>query len=47
MAGPGIAAALMLGASATQLGTAFIACPESLADDVFVRRYTVRHPDTR
>lgn len=33
MDGAGIAAALKLGASAAQLGTAFIACDESLADD--------------
>ena len=32
MDGAGIAAAMRLGASAAQLGTAFIACPESLAD---------------
>jgi nitronate monooxygenase len=32
MDGAGITAALALGASAAQLGTAFIACPESLAD---------------
>lgn len=32
MDGAGIAASLMLGAAAAQLGTAFIACPESAAD---------------
>lgn len=32
MDGAGIAAALMLGAAAAQLGTAFVACPESSAD---------------
>lgn len=32
MDGAGISAALRLGAGAAQLGTAFIACPESLAD---------------
>lgn len=32
MDGAGIAAVLMLGAAAAQLGTAFIACPESSAD---------------
>jgi nitronate monooxygenase len=32
MDGAGIAACLVLGASAAQLGTAFIACPESSAD---------------
>jgi len=33
MDGAGIAAVLRLGAAAAQLGTAFIACPESQADD--------------
>jgi len=33
MDGAGIGAALKLGATAAQLGTAFIACPESSADD--------------
>ena len=35
MDGAGIAAALALGAAAAQLGTAFIACPESAADDAY------------
>jgi nitronate monooxygenase len=35
MDGAGIAACLVLGASAAQLGTAFIACPESQADAGF------------
>ena len=35
MDGAGIAASLLLGAAAAQLGTAFIACPESSADAGF------------
>jgi nitronate monooxygenase len=35
MDGAGIAAALALGAAAAQLGTAFIACPESAADAAY------------
>lgn len=35
MDGAGIAAALNLGAVAAQLGTAFIACPESAADEAY------------
>ena len=35
MDGAGIAAALDLGAAAAQLGTAFIACPESAADEAY------------
>lgn len=35
MDGAGIAAVLMLGAAAAQLGTAFIACPESAADAAY------------
>jgi nitronate monooxygenase len=37
MDGAGIAAALALGASAAQLGTAFVACDESLADAAYRR----------
>ncbi|QNE06837.1 NAD(P)H-dependent flavin oxidoreductase [Croceicoccus marinus] len=42
MDGAGIAAALDLGAVAAQLGTAFIACPESAADDAY--RAALRGP---
>lgn len=35
MDGAGIAAALNLGAVAAQMGTAFVACPESAADDAY------------
>lgn len=35
MDGAGIAAALNLGAVAAQLGTAFVSCPESAADDAY------------
>jgi nitronate monooxygenase len=35
MDGAGISAALALGAAATQMGTAFIACPESAADGAY------------
>lgn len=35
MDGAGIAAALHLGAAAAQLGTAFVPCPESAADDAY------------
>lgn len=35
MDGAGIAASLLLGASAAQLGTAFILCPESAADSAY------------
>jgi nitronate monooxygenase len=38
MDGRGIAASLSLGAIAAQMGTAFIACPESAADDAFRSR---------
>jgi nitronate monooxygenase len=36
MDGAGIRAALALGASAAQLGTAFIACPEGSADEAYI-----------
>jgi nitronate monooxygenase len=35
MDGAGVAAVLALGAQAAQLGTAFVACPESAADEAF------------
>lgn len=35
MDGAGIAAVLALGANAAQMGTAFVACPESAADDAY------------
>jgi nitronate monooxygenase len=44
MDGAGIAAVLALGAQAAQLGTAFIACPESAADAAF--RAAVQDPRT-
>ena len=37
MDGAGVAAALQLGAEAAQLGTAFVGCPESSADDAYRR----------
>ncbi len=39
MDGAGIAAALLLGASAVQLGTAFVLCPESAADAAYRERF--------
>jgi nitronate monooxygenase len=45
MDGAGIVAALALGASAAQLGTAFIACPESLADAGY--RSALTNPSAR
>jgi len=38
MDGRGIAAALMLGASGVQMGTAFVPCPETGVDPVYVER---------
>ncbi|WP_455874241.1 nitronate monooxygenase [Rhizobium yanglingense] len=40
MDGAGIAAALGLGAIAAQLGTAFVACPESSADEAYRKALT-------
>ncbi|KVN53136.1 NAD(P)H-dependent flavin oxidoreductase [Burkholderia anthina] len=45
MDGAGIAAALSLGAQAAQLGTAFVACPESSADDGY--RKALLGPEAR
>jgi nitronate monooxygenase len=44
MDGAGIAAALALGAQAAQLGTAFVACPESSADTAYRERLTSAQP---
>jgi nitronate monooxygenase len=44
MDGAGISAALRLGASAAQLGTAFIACDESLADEGYRQALAERRP---
>ncbi|AJP59652.1 2-nitropropane dioxygenase [Pandoraea vervacti] len=44
MDGAGIAAALALGAQAAQLGTAFVACPESAADAAYRERLTRPNP---
>ena len=44
MDGAGISAALRLGASAAQLGTAFIACDESLADEGYLRALAEPRP---
>lgn len=38
MDGRGIAASMMLGASGVQMGTAFVACPETRANPAYVRR---------
>lgn len=44
MDGAGIAAVLALGAQAAQLGTAFVACPESSADAAYRERLTGENP---
>ncbi|VVE00914.1 2-nitropropane dioxygenase [Pandoraea communis] len=44
MDGAGIAAVLALGAQAAQLGTAFVACPESSADAAYRERLTGANP---
>lgn len=46
MDGAGLAAALKLGAQAAQLGTAFVACPETSIDEGY-RRAIMRGPDAR
>ena len=45
MDGQGVAAALMLGAAGAQLGTAFVTCHESAADDAY--RRAVAGPDAQ
>lgn len=44
MDGQGVAAALMLGAAGAQLGTAFVPCPESAADEAY--RQAMAGPDS-
>jgi nitronate monooxygenase len=44
MDGRGIAAALMLGASGVQMGTAFVACPETAVSPAYVRRLLAADP---
>jgi nitronate monooxygenase len=44
MDGRGIAAALMLGASGVQMGTAFVPCPETKANPAYVRRLLAAAP---
>ena len=46
MDGPDIVAALDAGASAAQLGTAFLPCPESGASDVYKRAILAAKQDT-
>ena len=44
MDGRGIAAALVLGASGVQMGTAFVACPESAVNPAYVQRLLAAAP---
>lgn len=44
MDGRGIAAALMLGASGVQMGTAFVPCPETAVNPAYVRRLLAAAP---
>ena len=46
MDGAGIAAVLALGAQAAQMGTAFVSCPESAADDAY-RQALLGHENVR
>jgi nitronate monooxygenase len=46
MDGPDIVAALQAGASAASLGTAFLACPESGASEVYKRAILAAKQDT-
>ena len=44
MDGRGIAAAMMLGASGVQMGTAFVACPETAVNPAYVERLLAAQP---
>ncbi|SDW07549.1 nitronate monooxygenase family protein [Paenibacillus sp. CF384] len=46
MDGRGLAASLVLGATAVQMGTAFLACPESGAHEVYKHKILTSHEDS-